>query len=862
MGCAGSKPSLLNHSSNHVNSPQKGFIIFNAKTIEFIKVYETDLKQKIKEKCEQKLFACKTLKIKGKKLNLNELQEQTNDACQTLNTTLSNSNHEKELTTLDLTIDLVLKYVVEDFDIENFKSNSNHLSLKQIKKDILKKYNNIPAALASANTTSNNNTSTSTNESTSKANTLTKTQVDTSFYKKALTTAIDEFGAVIQEQFILIADFKSVEEQKVQQQQKDESNKNNEQQSDETNQMTNSNDKDVVMPIIEDDEIGDEKTYGLKEAILEKRAFFYKDEKKILMMTRNGRYVLRDAPEVPFETSIGNMETSLNTSNITEKQKESQNTLSKDGEGPLVTPVKPKTVSIFDTEEVVNNIPSEGIESYKTVELTIEGGIETLTIAEKVEEEVNEINSNEGDNSVITTRYTKETITTITHDNNENEESPEIDVKKEIAISILNVGDVLAKTIDRYSIDENVFLANNVEQQQEEKEQQSAELLSPPPPPSPSIQVSTPASFVSQAQELDQAQSQTDQNLNDSTSFSSPSDLISSLSSSSVMSSSSPNKQEEQNDKAEGSENTIENKMSFLMREMENQLSVQLDLYVDKLASVGDDLNEKTFNKEVEEQPSEQQLTTTTVVTNGHPQIDIDEVILKQIYEVDKKVQSVVDTCSEDDCEEDTESCRDHDKEIYFQPAVSNRIDLNNKELCEEIKQISNVIQDLAHTINVSNEENGNDDDDDDEEENFTETTTITTTTIPKGTVLNDETVNKIVLTNIETNGSSKNGDRKSISSITSSNIPVRKSSLIKQRATTFDEQILNTSNVSELTFDEPTNDSFNDSQSTNNNSNQVNSARNSLEPNTLPDIMVIGNGKTNGKNGKKHFKSKLPKRK
>jgi hypothetical protein len=34
MGCAGSKPHLPSLSSNHINSPQKGFILFNAKTIE------------------------------------------------------------------------------------------------------------------------------------------------------------------------------------------------------------------------------------------------------------------------------------------------------------------------------------------------------------------------------------------------------------------------------------------------------------------------------------------------------------------------------------------------------------------------------------------------------------------------------------------------------------------------------------------------------------------------------------------------------------------------------------------------------------------------------------------------------------
>lgn len=65
MGCAGSRPSQLlpslgnhhhhHHHHRHMDSPQKGFILFNAKTIEFLQANELDIKEKLKQRCEQKL---------------------------------------------------------------------------------------------------------------------------------------------------------------------------------------------------------------------------------------------------------------------------------------------------------------------------------------------------------------------------------------------------------------------------------------------------------------------------------------------------------------------------------------------------------------------------------------------------------------------------------------------------------------------------------------------------------------------------------------------------------------------------------------------------------------------------------------
>lgn len=744
-GCAPSKPSLLN---NHVNSPQKGFIIFNAKTIEFIKVHEHDLKTKIKEKCEQKLFSNKTLKIKGKKLNINEAAAVVaaatsptateSDDNQLLNSTLN--NYEKEVATLDMTIDLVLKYVVEDFDIDNFKSNSNHLSLKQIKKDILKKYNTIPSL--------SQNTSTSTNESKTNTLTLKQPQVDNSFYKKALTTAIDEFGAVIQEQFILIAEFKGSEEQQAQLFKQEKSLDKQELSNggcgggEESKKLISNN----GIPIIEDSEIEGETTYTLKEALEQSRHNFYNGKKSIVLMTVSGRYILRDAPIVAAETSSGNLETSLNNSNKVNEMSSNQN--EEEEEEELLTPVKPKTVTMFDTPKL-----QETTTEHEDIEVVV---VEKKNQGEQDSEETTTTTT-----TVITT--TTKTIVT----NEENNEATKVDVKKEIAISILNVGEVLAKTIDRYSLEV------------QQKQQQDEEL--------PKIEISSPES---------EQQQQNDQMNDSSASFSSPSDLISSLSSSSVISSSSPNKQLEEDKVAQGGE-----EMSFLIREIENQLSVQLDLH--------DDLIIKNDASSIKQEEVE--------ATNGH---DLNDVILRQIYEVDKKVQSVVETCSEDDDYEDEIEAFHKDNDKLFQPTKSNRIDIENKELCDEIKQISNVIQDLVQTIQVPATE----------------------------TLKSNESEESAIIIN-----------KKSLStSNSSSNIPVRKPSLLKQKSTTIDDiESSNGGNHQNLdtneSFGEITNESFNESL--------TNSARNSIEPNnTTPDIMNVSKGAKNGK--KKNFKSKLPKRK
>ena len=219
----------------------------------------------------------------------------------------------------------------------------------------------------------------------------------------------------------------------------------------------------------------------------------------------------------------------------------------------LVTPVKPQTVTMF------YQLTPEKVETSK--QLTTEHEDVEVVVVEKINTE---------DIEATTTTTTVITTTTKTIVTNDEDEATKIDVKKEIAISILNVGEVLAKTIDRYSID------MEPQQQQQEKEE-------------------VPIIIIKEQ-------------LNDSSaSFSSPSDLISSLSSSSVMSSS-PNKQIEEN-KAEGGEQEDEDdeNMSFLIREIENQLAVQLDqldLHADEMITTANGLS-MSESKKLEEEKTE-----------------------------------------------------------------------------------------------------------------------------------------------------------------------------------------------------------------------------------------------------------------
>lgn len=197
--------------------------------------------------------------------------------------------------------------------------------------------------------------------------------------------------------------------------------------------------------------------------------------------------------------------------------------------------------------------------------------------------------------------------------------------------------------------------------------------------------------------------------------------------------------------------------------------------------------------------------TALKLNSTNQKRMSLDEELLYQLEEVDKKVKYMNETCSENEGDDDDDEENDLDDENFdydesveiensnderlFHPRRPAKIksDLRQNraiDLHEEIKQISNVIQDLVQTINVRNGSTSN-----------------------QGSLngLNlDQQSNKVSSSNedasddckehrVQQNGN--NPDRKSISNRKSiggntSNIPIRQKVLTKQKATSIEDEL------------------------------------------------------------------------
>lgn len=288
MGCAGSKPHHLLSSSikdhhNH-NSPQKGFILFNAKTIEYLKANESDIKLKLVQRSEQKL-------LKYKKQSTGE-QQQLLPSSVSSPTALNTDTKQKE-SYIEQAVDYVLKYAINDFDIENFKS-SNHLSMKQIRKDIMKKHHS----------SSKLNTSTSTSSKTLTLNSrdFSFTSKTNSFYKSALNTAIDEFGLFIQENFIVINEFDSKKGAKTAEKEVEIEKEEEIKEPDEQKEEIPSTDEDDALK--------------LKEALEVARQNFYKGKMSMVCLNKTGGYVVKEVVEPSTCESLAKSVVELETPRI------------------------------------------------------------------------------------------------------------------------------------------------------------------------------------------------------------------------------------------------------------------------------------------------------------------------------------------------------------------------------------------------------------------------------------------------------------------------------------------------------------------------------------------------------------------
>jgi hypothetical protein len=263
------------NGNHNLNSPQKGFILFNAKTIEYLIANEADVKQKLIQRCQPKLL--KTIATNG----LSKSVSLGNGAKKTLASASASETKTEEIldvtpkqnkeASIDAAVDYVLKYAINDFDIEDFKS-SNHLSMKQIRKDIMKKSNSSRVSHSKLNANSGA-------ANASNGSTLSKTiPYDLAFYKLALNTAIDEFGSFVQENFIIINEFASRLEEEQQQK---------------VASLT-FNDDSVKREGTPESVVDDEEALKLKEALELARQNFYKGKMSMVCLAKHGGYVVKE----------------------------------------------------------------------------------------------------------------------------------------------------------------------------------------------------------------------------------------------------------------------------------------------------------------------------------------------------------------------------------------------------------------------------------------------------------------------------------------------------------------------------------------------------------------------------------------
>ncbi len=285
-----------------------------------------------------------------------------------------------KMSAIDAAVDYVLKYALNDFDIENFKS-SNHLSMKQIRKDIMKKNQSV-SSLSKLNN-SMNTQGTLPNSQKNKMATLVKGH-DASMYKQALNAAIDEFGLFVQENFIVINEF------------------------DKTHAAGGQGKNEAIEESEKADPDTDAEAYKLKEALEVARHNFYKGKISMVCLTKAGGYVVKEVKEQPSCEAEGLVV--LATKNSREET------------------IIPK-INVEDADSVEN----------KLREMTkSDADVEAVTVENK---EIELTESNEYTETAVSTDVEKE----VDEPAAEAAVMPTgpIDIKKEIALSILNVGEVI-----------------------------------------------------------------------------------------------------------------------------------------------------------------------------------------------------------------------------------------------------------------------------------------------------------------------------------------------------------------------------------------------------------------------------------
>ncbi|CAF0709788.1 unnamed protein product [Brachionus calyciflorus] len=1007
MGCAGSKPhhllssTIKEHHPHHVNSPQKGFILFNAKTIEYLKANENEIRQKLVQRCELKISksigrstsrsiinsARRTLlpnsntEIQVGNEDSKNLDIDKNTVTLPRNFNSSSSDSKIKIECIDAAVDYVLKYAINDFDIENFKS-SNHLSMKQIRKDIMKKHQN-----------KNSSSKLDTSNVESKTLTLQASKgFSASYYKNALNVAIDEFGLFIQENFIIINEFE---------------NKNKIEKEEKKEEIVNENETKDSVESEPSSQSSEEDALKLKEALELARQNFYKGKMSMVCLNKKGGYVVKEVAEQNENKKEDILNTSIVSNDLKEELNENETTAPRinieyieNKDKKSVSNASVKSLKINEQEEqekldssnlvaeflkensqnsqMINSIielivkystksaneNSNSIDTYleKVLNSTSFNEIESLfeeisssdndqiidllkidfekvkNIAELIqqveekdyglideklvqsiinfdyvnrefttylsilentlEQQLEKLNSKicelgvNGNEEVLNKlikfkddkivnyleknsqvrKYAEEIhirvqnlpkkIFRIDEKTIETQVEPleveteknvqDVEIKKEIAISILNVGEVLAKTVDHYTLENNC---------QAETTEDNLETVEPSSHTEDEKIIEKESDVLTVDTTEEQVKNEEENSKNPKSQESLASTLTSpSFSSSSSMSpsgsiSNEPSKQTESIEEAnfpradyelieQARKDSVKDEIANLVEEMSLNINSHLN-----------NLDEYEVNSEVKQQHKSSSSSSDIISSNDESNIlvqqfisniietteqnlgadgvrkmekrmSLDEELLNQLDDVEKKVKYMNETCSENDENDDDDNDLDDENFDYdesldnetderlFHPRRPNKIKSEIRQnramdLQEEIKQISNVIQDLVQTINVRNN--------------------------------NEESVKNETLNESKNQLSSKKS---------SSNIPVRQKILTKQKATDDEACELENSTVNQsIVFETSV-----DLSSISNKNESIN-----LSNTSTPDRPIQ---KVKKNSSKSKFKSKLPVRK
>jgi len=684
MGCAGSKHNhiLTSGASNgHLNSPQKGFILFNANTQEYIRAYESQLKTELRGRCEPKLNAAESTRTGAGSLRFKSAKvpsaKGTGDSLGAANEALKKALaiSDKELAIVDEAIDNVLKYALNEFDLETFKSTSNQLSMKHIRKDIMRNH----AALAGSSAT------------------------DHAFYKRALNTAIDEFGALVQERFIQINEFKVPGTK---------------------DPTTDSKDTLDSVKYVDEELKSDEYPaapleptvplvgMSLKEALEQARHNFYAGKMSMVCVTKAGSYVLKDVDGLKEESgpleAVASEQTPAKESHehktLTMLDTRTQQT----ARVALQPQINIEDVDISATFKIIEaNLSTAGDDCVSNESLN--GSLASKLKRSSLEAHSSEVSAFErviGRKAPVGIHELKEA-----HEMLVKQLRNTIDLIVAYSSSGVDENTLLAhldaceailealatqKPVDYYLVDERLvheiinldyvkkefasFLAlvgaeasteilPKIAEIEQKVRALSLGIRALPAFIFTSKGLPSPYEVNSSNKALNEIVERSDEQntslefdkTNDSSSISSPSDVVSS---SSVSPFSSPAKTDGED-----------------VRKSE---VVEVAEGTDKVLE-GDEEAEETANG-------------VEVAVVRIKRLSIDEELLNQIEQVDKKVKYLNETCSENE-DDDDEVDTGKDGEIFFKPMSARTNDLH-----EEIKHISTVIQDLVHTINGEDE--------------------------------------------------------------------------------------------------------------------------------------------------------------